>query len=234
MGTSSSNLFDALRRRRDPAELAKVRTRRASTEEAIGLPMRDVFDVARAHRDLPLDEVGALLDHPAYEPRLTPFCILDFKARRRTTEDERRALCEMYLRRHNCITTWDMVDRAAPHVVGGHLAGRSLTILHQLAASPNPLERRTAITAPLFFVKRGSDEDITGAFEVAGLLADDPLPVVHNAVGIFLKHTGTRDPAAVDQFLERRASTMARAAVRLATEKLPAPVRDRYRADRTP
>lgn len=45
---------------------------------------------------------------------------MDWQARRRgTSTDRRRDLYELYLRRHERIDDWDLVDRAAPHVVGG-------------------------------------------------------------------------------------------------------------------
>jgi 3-methyladenine DNA glycosylase AlkD len=213
---------------RSDAELLKVRNRLPSGEEAFGLRMRDLFETAKAHREMPLDEVDVLLNHPAYEPRLAAFCILDFKAQRRISDDARRELYDIYLRRHDSITSWDMVDRAAPRVVGGYLAGRSLAPLHDLAGATAPLRRRTAITAPLYFVKAGGTADLDGGFDIAARLAADPEPVVHNAVGIFLKHAGTRSPEALDRFLHTHAATMPRAALRLAIEKLIPAERNRY------
>ena len=190
--------------------------------------MRDLFDLAEAHRDVPIAVVHDLLDHPAYEPRLTALCILDFKARTRLADVERRELCELYLRRHDRISTWGMVDRAAPRVVGAYLVGRDLAPLHELAASATPLRRRTAVTAPLFFVKQGGDADVAGGFAIAARLANDPEAVVHKAVGIYLKHAGGRDPAALRSFLDAHAATMPRDAVRLAIEKLEPDERARY------
>jgi len=227
MPSDADHLLAELRRLADPAELEKVRKRLPPGEEAFGLRMRDLFDAARAARDMPLEAVEALLDHPAYEPRLAAFCILDFKARAKPTETERATLYEIYLRRHDRITSWDMVDRAAPHVVGGYLAGRSLQSLHDLTAG-QPLQRRTAITAPLYFIGNGSGEDLAGALDIAGRLAQDPDPVVHIAVGIFLKHAGGRDPDALAAFLGTYAAGMPRPALRLALEKLPADERGRY------
>lgn len=227
MPSPAADLVRELRALASEAELAKVRRRLSPDEEVFGLRMRDLFEVARAHRDVPLDVVESLLDHPAYEPRLAAFCILDFKARAKPTEAERAELCEVYLRRHDSITSWDMVDRAAPHVVGGYLAGRSLAPLDDLAGG-EPLRRRTAITAPLYFIAKGSDEDMAGAFALAGRLAADPDPVVHNAVGIFLKHAGGRDPDALQRFLSAYAAGMPRPGLRLAIEKLPAEERSRY------
>jgi 3-methyladenine DNA glycosylase AlkD len=215
---------------RSEDELPKVRKRLAPDEEAFGLRMRDLFDVAKANTDLPLAEVDRLLDHPAYEVRMAAMCILDFRARRRLDEDQRRWLYELYLGRHDRITTWDMVDRAAPRVVGGYLAGRSAAPLYDLAASTAPLERRTAITAPLYFVRGGSDEDVAEGFVLAARLAHDPDPTVHKPVGIFLKHAGTRDPAALHRVLADHGASMPRPALRLAVEKLEPAERERYLA----
>jgi 3-methyladenine DNA glycosylase AlkD len=208
-----------LEQRQSVTELAKVRKRLHPDEAAIGVRMRDLFATAKAYVNLDLAQVNRLLDHPAYEPRMAAMCILDFKARGNLDAGGRGDLCDIYLRRHDRITTWDMVDRSAPRVVGGHLAGRSKASLHELAAAPDPLRRRSAVTAPLFFLNAGSDDDVTAGFEVAAALAHDAEPVVHHAVGIFLKHAGTRDPEALRRFLASYAKVMPRPALRLATEK---------------
>jgi 3-methyladenine DNA glycosylase AlkD len=226
---TAAHVVEALDARRSEGDLATVRKRLAPDEPAIGVRMGSLFEVAKAHTDLPLAEVDRLRDHPAHEPRLAALCILDFQARRSLDDDARRQRYDLYLRRHDRITTWDMVDRAAPRVVGRHLAGRSLAPLHDLATSPDPLRRRTAITAPLWFARYGPDDESAKSFAVAALLAGDPEPVVHNAVGIFLKHAGERDRAALHRFLGEHAASMPRPALRLATEKLSPADRGRYR-----
>ncbi len=214
----------ALQRQRSAAELPVIEQRLAPGDEAIGLRMRDVFATAKQAMAMPLDEVERLFASALYEVRLGAICILDFRAKaRRTDAAERERLYDLYLAHHDRITTWDMVDRAAPSVVGGHLAGRSCAPLHALARSADPLRRRTAITAPLWFVRYGSDADLAQVLPLAALLASDPDPVVHRAVGIALKHTGARDPAAVRAFLDEHRATMPRAAVRLAMAKLAPP-----------
>jgi 3-methyladenine DNA glycosylase AlkD len=226
--STAADLVARLEQLRSDQELAKVRKRLAADEEAFGVRMGHLFDVAKAYIDLPLEQVDRLLDHPAYEPRMAAMCILDFKARRRLDDEQRQRLYQVYLDRHDRISTWDMVDRSAPRVVGGYLAGRPLDPLHALAGAAEPLRRRTAITAPLFFVRNGDGADVAESFAIASRLADDPEPVVHNAVGIFLKHAGTRDPDALREFLDAHAAAMARPAVRLAAEKLDPADRRRY------
>lgn len=114
-------IYEQLKELRSDSERAKIARRLppASGLEPIGVRMKDVFDTAKAWTDLPLTEVPDLLASRWYEVRVVAVAILDFKARRRGLSDaDRRALCETYLRHHDRITVWDLVDRAAPRVVG--------------------------------------------------------------------------------------------------------------------
>lgn len=219
----------ALHVARCPAERPTIEKRLGPGDDALGIRMRDLFDTAKAAMHMPLGEVATLFASPLYEVRMGAFCILDFRAKApRTGEAERRQLYDLYVDHHDRITTWDMVDRSAPSVVGGHLTGRSCEPLHALAAAEDPLRRRTAVTAPLWFVRRGGDADLAQVVVLAAALVADPEPVVHNAVGILLKHAGARDPRAVVEFLDRHAEAMPRAALRAAVAKLAPRDRARY------
>lgn len=229
---NAADLVRDLERQGCADEVPKIRKRLADGETCFGVRMGTLFALAKGYAGLGLDEVETLLDHPAYEPRMAAFCILDFQARRRLPDTVRAALCELYLRRHDAITTWDMVDRSAPRVVGGHLAGGPATELDDLVVAGEPLRRRTAVTAPLFFVHAGADADVERGLAIARRVVTDPEPVVHNAVGILLKHTGARDVSLLRAFLDQYAAVMPRPALRLATEKLPEDLRLAYRAAR--
>ncbi len=221
--------LESLRALRVESELAAVRKRLAPEDAAIGVRMKDLFDTAKAARDMPLDQVAALFADPHYEARMGAVCILDFRAKApRVSVADRRTYYDLYLAHLDRITTWDMVDRGAPSVVGGYLLGRPPAPLVELAGAAEPLQRRTAITAPLWFVRYGDDADLRSVFTVAALLAHDPDPVVHKAVGIALKHAGGRDPAAVVRFLDEHGQGMPRVAVRSAVDKLDPGDRARY------
>jgi 3-methyladenine DNA glycosylase AlkD len=225
---SPEGFVAALRAAHDPAELTAVLRRTGPDDEAIGMRMRDVFATARAATAMPLDDVAVLLDSEVYEVRLGALCILDFRARaRRVDTAERERLYRLYLDRHERITTWDMVDRAAPSTVGGWLTGRDPAPLHELAAAADPLRRRTAITAPLWFVRYGGPDDLAALFPIAAALAADREPVVSSAVGIALKHAGGRDPRAVVEFLREHGSALPRPALRSAVAKLAPADRER-------
>jgi len=179
--------------------------------------MRELFDTAKAAATSISDaELEELFADPSYDARMAAFCILDFRARKRPGD---AALRDTYLRHHDRIDAWDMVDRAAPRVVGSTLVGGPYDLLHELAASPDPLRRRTAMTAPLWFVKYSGDDDVEAGFGVAEALHADPDPVVHKPVGIYLAYAGERLPARFDRFMADHGADMPRPAYRIAMRK---------------
>lgn len=189
-------------------------------------PMRAVFALAKEFIDMPPDQIEILLESPVHELRVGAVSIMDFQARRSSTPDSRRReLYELYLRRHDRIDNWDLVDRAAPHVVGGYLADKPRDALYALARSPNVWERRTAIVSTWFFIRRG---DLDDTFAIAELLVDDDHDLVQKAVGGWVREAGKRDPGRLLAFLDRHAATMPRTALRYAVEKLDKPTRTHY------
>lgn len=181
-----------------------------------GMRMKDLFDTAKAAAGIADEELEKLFAEPSYEARMAAFCILDFQARKRTGD---LALRDTYLRHHDRIDAWDMVDRAAPRVVGSTLVGGPYDLLHELAASPDPLRRRTAMTAPLWLVKYSGDEDVEAGFEVAEILYADSDVLVHKPVGIYLAYAGERLPARFDEFMAAYGDAMPRAGRTIAMRK---------------
>src|SRR4051794_31762842 len=106
-------VVEELRSLASPLELEKVRRRLPPDEPAVGVRMRWVFHVAKSATAMPLDEWERLVTEPTYEARMVAFSILDFQAR---LDLGSPTLLETYLQHHDRITTWDMVDRAAPRV----------------------------------------------------------------------------------------------------------------------
>jgi DNA alkylation repair enzyme len=190
------------------------------------VPMRDVFALAKAFPTASVDDVERLLDGPTHEHRVGAVSLMDFRARRKIDDAGREELYTLYRRRHDRIDTWDLVDRAAPHVVGGWLHDRDRSPLDELAASEPWYERRTAIVATWFFIRRGDTAD---TFRIGATLAHDPVELVQKAVGGWVREAGKRDPAALRAFLDEHAATMPRTALRYATEQLPAGEKARYR-----
>ncbi len=185
---------------------------------SIGARMGDVFTLAKAFIDMPLDQVEVLLDSPVHEVRVGAVSIMDFQARKkRTTPERRKELFDLYIRRHDRINTWDLVDRSAPYVVGGYLFDKPRDILYELARSTEMCERRTAIVSTYYFIRQN---DTAETFKVAEVLVDDDHDLIHKAVGGWVREAGKRDPDGLLDFLDRFAATMPRTALRYAVEHL--------------
>jgi hypothetical protein len=193
-----------------------------------GVGMGQIFGLARELQDMAPAEIERLLDSPVHAERVGAVSIMDFQARDRKRSPERkRELFELYLRRHDRIDTWDLVDRSAIWVVGEYLVDKRRDVLDRLAASDRPMERRTAILATFAFIRRGELDD---TYRIAEALIDDPEDTIHKAVGWMLREAGKRDTARQATFLEAHAARMPRVMLRYAIEKLDKPTRARYLA----
>lgn len=162
----------------------------------LGVRIPDVLRIAKGFPALTLDQIEAVLEDPHYEVRMAAMTIMDLQARRRDPE-RHGDLHALYLRCHDRIDNWDLVDRAAPTVIGAWLLDRGIATLERLAADPAPWPRRTAIVATFAFLRRG---DTGPTFAIAGRLAADPHPYVQKAVGSWLREAGKRDPDALSAF----------------------------------
>ncbi|MFE6967262.1 DNA alkylation repair protein [Agromyces sp. NPDC057679] len=196
----------------------------------IGVRMGAVFDLAKTALDLPERELELLLEEPTHEVRALACSIMGKSAAHRTSDETRRtALYGLYLRRHDRIDQWDLVDLAARDVIGAHLLERDRAPLDRLAASDFWPERRTALVATFAFLKHGQTDD---AFALGERLALDEAPFVQKAVGWVLRAAGDLDEARLVALVERHAARMPRVALRAAIEHLPKEERTRVLAIR--
>jgi hypothetical protein len=189
--------------------------------------MREVFTLAKSMIDMPLGDVRLLLASDGHLHRVGAVSIMDFRARRRrVTDEERAALYQLYVDEHDLINTWDLVDRAAPHVVGGYLHDRDRAPLYELSRSSDPWRRRTSVVATWYFIRVG---DLDDTFALADLLAHDPDEVVQAAVGGFVREAGKHDPQRLHTYLDRHVPGLPKTILRHAIRHLPEDERQRYR-----
>jgi len=182
--------------------------------------------LAKEFMDMPLSQVEKLLESPIHEARTGGVSIMDFQARnKKTTDDRRKELFDLYIRRHDRINNWDLVDRSAPYVVGGYLFDKPRKILYKLAGSKNMWERRTAIVSTYFFIRKG---DLDDTFTIAEMLLHDKEDLIHKAAGGWLRATGTKGRPRLVAFLDKYAATMPRTMLRYAIEHFDKKHRDYY------
>jgi 3-methyladenine DNA glycosylase AlkD len=124
VNVSATQFVKALESYSSPEEAKKISRTLKLTEGSrfIGARMGQVFALAKEFVDMPLSEIEKLLDSDIHEVRVGAVSVMDFQAReKKFAETHRRELYELYLRRHDRIDNWDLVDIAAPYVVGGWL-----------------------------------------------------------------------------------------------------------------
>jgi 3-methyladenine DNA glycosylase AlkD len=197
-------------------------------ESFIGVPMGTVFAIAKSFLTMPLIEIERLLESPVHEARAGACSVMGKAATHaRVTSERHHDLYGLYLRRHDRIDGWDLVDLAAHQVVGTWLLDRPRDPLYQLARSHFWPERRSAIVATAAFLRRGEVDD---TLAVSRLLVDDSHDLVHKGAGWMLRYAGEVDRPALRAFLDELAPTMPRVMLRAAVEKLDTEERRRYLA----
>lgn len=185
--TKFINRLKALREKK-PTDNLRYFTDKNGTTKSIGIRMSNIFKLAKEFIGMPLNEIRKLLDSEFYEARMGAVSIMDFQARNKKTSPERKKeLFELYIKKHDRINNWDLVDRSAPYVVGGYLFERPRKILYKLAKSKDPWERRTAIVSTYFFIRQNEIDD---TFKIAELLVNDKHELVQKAVGSWIREAG--------------------------------------------
>jgi 3-methyladenine DNA glycosylase AlkD len=198
----------------------------AEATQFLGVKMGHVFDLSKTFVELPLNEIELLLESEIHEARVGAVSIMDFQARnKKISGDHKKDLFDLYIRRHDRIDNWDMVDRSAPYVVGGFLFDKPREILYRLSRSENIWERRTAIVSTYYFIRKGQTAD---TFAIAEILLNDPNDIINKATGSRLRAAGTKALPQLLDFLNKYAATMPRVTLRYAIEHLEKEQREHY------
>ena len=188
--------------------------------KSFGVKFGDVFTTAKEFSEMPLGEINKLLDSDFYEVRMGAVSIMDFQAgHKKTSEDHKKALFDLYLNRHDRLNNWDFVDRAARNIIGEYLIDKPRDILYKLAYSDSPWKRRTAIVSTHAFIRKN---DVKDTFAIAEILIHDPNELVNKAVGSWIREAGKKDKEKLHDFLTTYAKTMPAATFSYAIEKLDA------------
>jgi 3-methyladenine DNA glycosylase AlkD len=196
----------------------------AEGDRFLGIKAAPLRQLARECRELSLGEARKLLGSGFHEARMLALLVL-VRAFEKGDEAARQAVYDLYLASTARVNNWDLVDASAPAIVGGFLAERDRGPLDRLAASPSLWERRIAVVATLFFIRRGEHAN---TLRLAGLLLGDREDLIHKATGWMLREVGQRDRAALEGFLAGHGRRMPRTMLRYAIERLPEARRRMY------
>ena len=230
---TAAEFIKKLKTYRSPEELKKIQRyfktgagEYGEGDEFMGVRMGQVFTLAKEFIEMPPGEIEKLLESPIHEARAGALSVMDKQARsKKTPESRRKELFDLYIRRHDRINNWDLVDLGALYMVGSYLFDKPRDILYKLARAKNIWERRTAIVGTAYFIRKG---DVTDTFKIAEMLVNDKEDLVHKATGWMLRFAGEKDRQKLLGFLDRHAATMPRTLLRYSIERLDKKQRDHY------
>ncbi len=195
-------------------------------DKFMGVKMGSLFVLAKEFAGMPVKELEKLLESPIHEVRAGAISIMDKESRNKKIDTCRlEEMYKLYLRRHDRVNNWDLVDLGCLYMTGCYLFNRSHSILYKLARSKNIWERRTAILSTCYFIRQG---DVDDTFKIAELLVKDKEDLIHKATGWMLRFAGDKDKQKLKSFLDKYAATMPRTLLRYSIEKLDKKQREYY------
>ncbi|MFK4084029.1 DNA alkylation repair protein [Kribbella sp. NPDC020789] len=194
-------------------------------DQMAGVKLSTIREILRPYRKagIALADLEQALASPIHEHRLAVLCLLADRAAK-----ESEPIYELYLRNTAYINNWDLVDCSASEIVGGYLLDKPRDVLERLVHSDSLWERRIALVATHWFIRRGDSEDI---YHLAPEVFEDREDLIHKAAGWMLREAGKRvSEDELRSFLDEHAPAMPRTMLRYAIERLPVDVRAHYRA----
>lgn len=193
----------------------------------LGIRVPTQREIAKKHKELPLNEVAKLLQSPLHEVRLTAVLILVYKYQKTKNIKNRKKIYEFYINHLEGVNNWDLVDSSAKYIAGHFMYEyeKDRSVLYELSNSENLWKRRIAIMATFYFVDQG-DFDLT--LELARKYLDDSEDLIHKAAGWLLREIGKQDEEVLRDFLNLYYQKMPRTMLRYAIEKLDEPIRQIY------
>lgn len=231
--TSAKEFIERLKKLQSDKELEKIQRYFKSGEgqygegdKFMGVQMGKLFALAKEFIAMDVSEIEKLMDSDIHEVRAGAMSIMDKQGRDNKASDEKRkALYDLYLKKHDRINNWDLVDLAAQYVVGRYLHDKPRNVLYKLARSKNLWERRTAIVSTAYFLRQEERDD---TFLIGEMLLKDKEDLIHKAAGGWIRQAGKGDKKRLLEFLDKYAATMPRTFLRYAIEHLDKKQKDYY------
>ncbi len=181
----------------------------------IGTAVPDTRQVAKAHRDISMADVEALLNSEWHEVRLAALLIMVAKANK-ADDSTRKELFDFYLSHTDRINNWDLVDLSVKTIVGEYLMDKPRDQLYILAKSQSPWEVRMAIVSTFAFIRKGELDD---TYRLCDMLMNHKHELIHKACGWMLREAGKRDPARLYDYVYAKRKRMPRTMLRYAIER---------------
>ena len=191
----------------------------AEGDKFIGVVVPDSRKLVKEYwQKATLDDVQEILKSEFHEMRLVALLILVTKFEKTKDEKEKKTLVDFYIKNTKYINNWDLVDLSCYKLLGRYcFENQKDEILKKLSNSENMWEKRIAIVATMYHIKKGS-HDLT--IELALNNLNHSHDLMHKANGWLLREMGKKDEEKLLNFLKTYYQNMPRTSLRYAIEKL--------------
>ena len=202
-------------------------------DEFLGLKVPQTREVLKLAKDLPLEEIPALLVNRWHEVRLCGFLLLVDRFEKLCTKkleydetamEKRDRIVGLYLEYADYANNWDLVDLSAPRIIGRWLMlptrlGSRQEMVDGLAASENLWRERISMVCTWMTTRMG---DPSWCLRYAEMHLHHKHDLMHKAVGWMLRELGKQvDMDLLREFLKQHVHEMSRTTLRYAIEKMP-------------
>ncbi len=144
---------------------------------------------------------------------------------KKSEEEEKGNIFNLYLKNTKFINNWDLVDLSAPNIVGEFLLDKKRIVLYNLAESKSLWEKRISVLATFTFIR---NNDFKDSLRICEILLKDDHDLIHKACGWMLREIGKRDLAIEEKFLKKHYKNMPRTMLRYAIERFEENKRQKY------
>ena len=191
----------------------------AEGDQFIGVVVPDSRKLVKEYwQKATLDDVQEILKSEFHEMRLVALLILVTKFEKTKDEKEKKTLVDFYLKNTKYINNWDLVDLSCYKLLGRYcFENQKDNVLKKLSNSENMWEKRIAIVATMYHIKKGS-HDLT--IELALNNLNHSHDLMHKANGWLLREMGKKDEEKLMNFLKTHYQNRPRTSLRYAIEKL--------------
>ncbi|MEK6891214.1 MAG: DNA alkylation repair protein [Nanoarchaeota archaeon] len=189
----------------------------------LGIYSDDIKIIAKKYKSISLDLVKNLLESKIHEERVLAMRILVEKYNELNDD----STVKFYKKHNKKINNWDLVDLSADKIIGHYYYNNKKKIkeLYKLAKSDNLWERRTAIIATFYFIRKNQFKD---TIKISEILLNDKHDLIQKAVGWMLREIGKKDKKTLVDFIKKHYKNMPRTMLRYSIEKFPEKERKDY------
>ncbi|MBC8551714.1 MAG: DNA alkylation repair protein [Candidatus Brocadiales bacterium] len=193
-------------------------------DKFLGIRVPHIRQSVKKYKTAPLSFVKEFLQSEYHEIRLFALLLLVLRFSKGSPDEEEK-IYSIYLNNTRYINNWDLVDSSAHHIIGSYLEEKDKGILYELSKSSSLWERRIAIMATFYFIKKNK---FTDTLQISKQLLTDQEDLIHKAVGWMLREAGKRNLVEETGFLKSHYKTMPRTMLRYAIEKFSKEERQKY------